>query len=191
MTHALTHALKPRHARFVAEYVKDFNGARAARAAGYSRKTARTIADQLLTKLDIAAAVARLQAKQLAKAELTAELFKEAVRRSVYAQAYGDIRRFFTRSGQLRRIVDLTADEAAQLAGFEVIIKNAAAGDGHTDTVHKIRLRGDAAHFTELAGKHLGLLMDRVELTGDAELIAAIQRGRELMQPKPEEGKPS
>lgn len=39
--------------RFCEEYIIDFNGTKAAIRAGYSAKTARTIANQLLTKLDI------------------------------------------------------------------------------------------------------------------------------------------
>ncbi len=45
--------LKPRELAFVLEYVKDFNGSRAATMAGYSPKTARIIASQILTKLNI------------------------------------------------------------------------------------------------------------------------------------------
>jgi phage terminase small subunit len=42
---------------FVNEYIKDHNGAQAAIRAGYSKKTARTIASQLLAKLDISDAI--------------------------------------------------------------------------------------------------------------------------------------
>ena len=174
-----TRALKPRHARFVAEYVIDLNATQAAKRAGYSRRTANEQGARLLANVSISAAIARLQAKQLAKTELTAELVKQAIRRSVYAQAHGDMRRFFTPSGRLRRIVDLTEDEAAQLAGFDVIIKNAAAGDGHTDTVHKIKLRGDAAHFTELAARHLGMLTDKLEVNVSEVEMAELDAGRQ------------
>ena len=55
------------------------------------------------------------------------------------------------------------------IAGFEVVIKNAAGGDGHTDTALKIRLT-DQAKFVELAMKHLGLLKERVEVEGKMTL---------------------
>jgi phage terminase small subunit len=45
---------------FVNEYVKDHNGAQAAIRAGYSKRTARTIASQLLAKLDISEAIKEL-----------------------------------------------------------------------------------------------------------------------------------
>jgi phage terminase small subunit len=43
--------------RFVEEYVIDFNASRAAISAGYSEKTARSIASELLTKPDIRSAI--------------------------------------------------------------------------------------------------------------------------------------
>ncbi len=49
-----------RHEIFAREYVKDLNGTRAAIAAGYSRKTARVTASQLLTKPNIQKLLAEL-----------------------------------------------------------------------------------------------------------------------------------
>lgn len=45
--------LKPKQEAFVNEYLIDMNGARAARAAGYSEKTAKQIANENLTKPDL------------------------------------------------------------------------------------------------------------------------------------------
>jgi len=45
--------LPVRQERFVAEFLTDMNGARAARAAGYSPHTARQIASEILTKPDV------------------------------------------------------------------------------------------------------------------------------------------
>ena len=50
-----------------------------------------------------------------------------------------------------------------EIAGFEVVIKNAAAGDGHTDRVLKVRLKDQAA-FVQTAMKHLGLLAESAPL---------------------------
>lgn len=59
-------ALTPKQLRWIDEYLVDFNGAAAAVRAGYSSKTARSIACELLTKPDIRAL---LQAKQGALAK--------------------------------------------------------------------------------------------------------------------------
>lgn len=52
--------LRPKQQAFVLEYVKDFNATRAAIAAGYSRKTARSTAHEILTKQYIKEAVRQL-----------------------------------------------------------------------------------------------------------------------------------
>jgi hypothetical protein len=65
------------------------------------------------------------------------------------------------------------------IAGFDVVVKNMAGGDGHTDTVIKVRLK-DQARFVELAMKHLGLLTERVELSGSLGLVARLQEARKL-----------
>jgi hypothetical protein len=69
----------------------------------------------------------------------------------------------------MRPIHTLSAEDAAMIASFEVLIKNAAGGYGHADTVLKIRLT-DQAKFVELAMKHLGLLKERVEVEGKMTL---------------------
>lgn len=59
---------------FVAEYLKDFNGIKAAVRAGYSRRTARSIASENLTKPDIQNALARAVDERYARAEGDATL---------------------------------------------------------------------------------------------------------------------
>lgn len=103
--------------------------------------------------------------KQLEAIGFTQALTIEAIRR----QVAGDIRALFTPEGNLRRIVDLTAEEASMIAGVEVVIKNAAAGDGHTDTVHKIKLK-DASRYVEMAAKHFGLLAEHVVHSGGVDI---------------------
>jgi hypothetical protein len=50
--------------------------------------------------------------------------------------AFVDRRGFFDEHHNLRPMRELTEDEAACIDGFEVIIKNAVAGDGEQDVVH-------------------------------------------------------
>ena len=61
---------------------------------------------------------------------------------------------------------------------LEVIIKNAKAGDGITDTVHKFKL-WDKVRALETLAKDFGLLKDRVELTDSGDLIAILHAGRQ------------
>ena len=116
--------------------------------------------------------------KQLAKAGLTAERTKEAIRRGVDAVALGDIRKMFDAKGNVRPITELDEAEAMLIGGFEVVIKNAAAGDGHTDTVLKIRLR-DLSTYVEMAAKQFALLTDAVKVDFEQSLLDRLDRGRQ------------
>ncbi len=64
----------PRHERFCREYVIDVsNQAKAAIRAGYSEKTAAQLASRLLTKANIIARVAELQAEAAERNEVTVD----------------------------------------------------------------------------------------------------------------------
>ena len=93
----------------------------------------------------------------------------------------GDVRKLFDARGRLRPISQLSAEDAAVIAGFEVIIKNAGGGDGHQDVIHKVRLT-DRARYVELAAKHFKLLTDKLEVNASVNLIERLQRARRRMQ---------
>lgn len=63
--------LTPKQARFAEEYVLDHNGAAAAVRAGYSARSAKQIATELLTKPDLRAAVAAQEALVAAEMAMT------------------------------------------------------------------------------------------------------------------------
>lgn len=158
--------LTPKQARFVAEYLIDLNATQAAIRAGYSPKTANRIASNLLSKVDIAQAVAEGKARQLEAAGLSAVRVLEEYRRL----AFIDLRTFFDEAGNMKAMGDLTAEQGSALAGLEVIIKNAEAGDGVTDRVHKFKV-WDKTRALESLAKHFGLLTDRVDHSGEVRII--------------------
>jgi len=121
-----------------------------------------------LRQPEIAAALAKGTARQLAKADLSAVMVLEAIRR----QIVGDVRRLFDEAGKLRPIAALSEDEAAMLAGFEVVRKNLTSGDGHQDTVAKVKLT-DRSRYVEMAAKHFKLLHEQIALEGDWDKFAA------------------
>ena len=153
--------LNAKQQRFVAEYLIDLNATQAAIRAGYSEKTAKVIGAENLTKPAIAEAVSAGKAKQLDSADLTAARVLEEYRRL----AFIDARSFWDEGGNLKPFSELTAEQGSALAGFEAIIKNAKAGDGVTDTIHKIRL-WDKTRALESLAKHFGLLTDKIEHSG-------------------------
>src|SRR3990167_1566552 len=100
-----------------------------------------------------------VKARILRDEALTVEATVEAIRRG---QNY-DIRRLFDAKGNIRPLHTLSEEEAWCIGGYEIIKKNAEAGDGHIDTVHKVKLI-DRGRYVELAAKHQGMLTDRIEV---------------------------
>jgi phage terminase small subunit len=157
--------LNPKQRRFVAEYLLDLNATEAAKRTGYAPNSAGVTASRLLSDAKISAAIAEGQAKQLNRADLTAARVLEELRRLAFA----DTRAFFDAAGNLKPIHELTPEQGSQLAGLEVIKKNAEAGDGHIDIVHKIKL-WDKTRSLEMLCKRFGLLTERLELNGALEV---------------------
>ena len=100
-----------------------------------------------------------IRARLLRDEELTVESTVEAIRRG---QQY-DIRRLLDKRGNFKPLQDLSEEEAWCIAGVEVIIKNAKAGDGHVDEVLKLKFI-DRGRYVELAAKHQGMLVERMEV---------------------------
>lgn len=150
--------LTDKQARFIAEYLVDLNAAAAARRAGYSAASADQQGYENLRKPEIAAAVAAGKARQLEQAELTGQMVIDRLR----LLGFQDIRKLFDATGNLVAIHQLSEASAATIGGIEVIIKNAKAGDGVTDLVHKIKII-DPVEPLALLAKRFGLLKDVVE----------------------------
>lgn len=153
--------LTPKQQRFVAEYLVDLNATQAAIRAGYSAKTAEQQGPRLLGNVEIASQVKAAQSAQLEKVGLTAEMVKERLR----ILGFQDIRKLFDVDGNLKPIHELDDEAAAMVAGVEVIKKNAAAGDGVIDTVHKVKVV-DPVKSLEMLAKHFGILTEKVEHSG-------------------------
>jgi hypothetical protein len=86
-------------------------------------------------------------------------------------------RRTIWQNGRLLPLEAWTVDQAACLEGLEVIVKNAQAGDGHTDTIHKVKL-ANKLHALEMLAKHFGLLVEKVEVSGEVTLLEKVARAR-------------
>lgn len=139
--------------RFVAEYLVDLNATQAAIRAGYSQHTAAFIGHENLTKPNIAALISARAATRLEKVDLTAERVLEEI--SLLARS--NTQDLFNQRGNLIPIHKLTREQAACISSLEIIKKNAEAGDGHIDIIHKVRL-WDKLKALEMAAKHLRLL---------------------------------
>ncbi len=154
-------ALNAKQARFVAEYLIDLNATEAAKRSGYSAHTAMQQGSRLLSHVEIAAAISTGKARQLETAGLSAVRVLEELRRL----AMVDMRSFFDEHGNMKAMKDLTPEQGSALASFEVIKKNAEAGDGVIDTIHKFKV-WDKTRALEMLGKHFGLLVEKLEHQG-------------------------
>lgn len=154
-------SLNPKQLRFCQEYIIDLNATKAAERAGYAQKTAYSQGQRLLKHVEVSGKIAELQVEVAEELKLSARDVLEQARRLAFA----DIRGYYRPDGTLKPLSELTPEQAAAVAGFEVIVKNAEAGDGHTDTVHKYKLV-DKWRPTEGLMKHFGLLTEKVEHSG-------------------------
>ena len=107
---------------------------------------------------------AKVRAREAGRAEALREEHITAKRMMLEAArvALAD-RTQMWQNGRLLPVEDWPVDLRQLLEGSETIIKNAEAGDGHTDTVHKVHLARKWPAIEALM-KHFGLISDRVEI---------------------------
>lgn len=161
---------------FVAEYLKDRNGTRAAVAAGYSEDSARSLASQLLTNVNIRAAVDKGLTKIANKLEISAE----KVLQELAKMAFVDARNFWNADGSLKAIVDLDENTAAALAGFETEEAYEHFGKGQakpTGVIKKIKIADKGINLERL-GRHLKLFTDKLEVSGMDQIAEQLAKAR-------------
>lgn len=156
--------LTPKQSTFVDEYLVDLNATQAAIRAGYSKKTARVIGAQNLTKLNIQVALKEAMDERARATGVTAE----SVLRQCRDLSFSDIRELFTKSGQLIPVHELSDAVAAAVQSVEVVVRATGEtdddGNREVEHVHKIRLVDKRASL-DMLFKHLGLYNDASTIT--------------------------
>ena len=140
--------MTPKQRRFVEEYLVDLNATAAAKRAGYSAKWASSRGFRLLRHPEVAAAVAKAQARRAARTRVSAD----RVVTELAKVAFGDPRRLLSWGPDgvvLRDSGELTEAEAALVS--EVSETRTAAGG-----TRKVKLHCKLTALNAL-GKHLGL----------------------------------
>lgn len=185
--------MTPREARFAAEYLIDLNGAAAAVRAGYSERSAKKIASELLQRPVVQAAV---QSGMLARTARTG-ITQDRVLQELARVAFFDPRRLLNDDGTPKPITELDDDTAAALIGMDVTEEWAGTGEGRqlVGITKKFKLPNKVEALA-LAMKHLGMLREKVEVSGpnggpipvarqlsDADLEAIITGARNARQP--------
>nr|DAF37691.1 MAG TPA: Terminase small subunit [Caudoviricetes sp.] len=150
--------------RFVDEWLIDFNGTQAAIRAGYSERSARSIAGRLLTKDNIQREISRRQKDLQRRTEVSQERVVKELARVAFADAT-DYVQVETRTVEkndgtelsyqtvtLTETAELSADQRAAIAG----IKQGANGV-------EVKLH-DKIKALELLGRHIGMFNDKLEV---------------------------
>lgn len=159
--------LRPKQKRFVAEYLIDLNATQAAIRAGYSAKSAETIGRQLLRKTTVSAALAEAQRQQHARLILTAD----EVREQNACIARLDPAEMFDANGALLPVAEMPRHVRCALRSLKVVRRNLAAGDGVVDETLEVQF-WDKGAAIEREYKHFGLLVDRVEVDVNVNVIS-------------------
>ncbi len=113
------------------------------------------------------------EAQALQEESITAErLLKEMA-----LHTFSNVRDLFDERGNLKPIQTLTREQAASIASLEVIKKNAEAGDGQTDIVHKVRVV-DKLKTLEMLARCLAMFKDKLDVTGSINVVDTLQSAR-------------
>lgn len=161
--------LTGREQRFVTEYPIDYNGTRAAVAAGYSQKGASAIACALLKKPHIQKALKKSHQEVMKRTGLT----KERILYELECLAFRNIKKFFDEDGFLLekgQINQLPDEVCACIDGWEQ--ESWWEGKGEDAVRHqkiKVKLVGKGP-MVELVLKHLGLLIEKKDVSGTVKL---------------------
>lgn len=186
--------LSTKEQAFVDEYLIDLCAAKAAVRAGYSVKTAKAIANQLMAKPHIAAAVADAVAKRAERTRIDADWLL----RRLVDEADADIADLYDEHGNLKPVREWPKVwRTGLITGIDVeeLFEGRGESREHIGRVRKVRY-SDRNRVLELIGKHVGVqaFRERVEHTGagggpityaklsDADIeakIAAYEQGKD------------
>jgi phage terminase small subunit len=159
--------LTPKQAIFVAEYLIDGNGRRAAAAAGFSKKGAHVISARLLRNVKVAAAIAEAHTRRAGKLEVTAERVLEELAKLAFYDP-GDSYDADGKRIPVARLGDIT--RAAVSSVEDVSIDS--PGQVRT-TTQKLKL-ADKGQNLERLGRYLKLFTDRFGHAGRVTLESLV-----------------
>ena len=165
-------SLTPKKLRFSAEYLVDLNATKAAMRAGFSKKTAYSQGQRLLKDVEIQCEIQRLANIRSERTEIT----QDRVLLEIARLAFSDPRNVFDEDGKLKPIQRLPVEVAASISSVEVVTKTCPGTDPvEVEYVSKIKF-WDKPKSVELAGKHLKLFTEKVEVSAPRPIELLITR---------------
>ena len=166
-------ALTLKQERFVAEFGKDLNATQAAKRAGYSVKTANKIGSENLAKPAVWAAIQQAHQQAITDAVMSGQEILEEL--TIIGRT--DVTVFHDAAGQPIPVSQWTPQMGRQVSKIEVVRKNVAAGDGHTDTVLKVSM-WDKHKALETLAKYRGIATTKIDLNVRLEDQKALEAAR-------------
>ena len=164
---------------FIAEYVIDRNGTRAAIAAGYAPASAAMQASRLLTTDKVSRAVKSHRQEVIAKVQQETGITLERTLKEIARIGFFDPRRMFKEDGQPKSIHELDDDTAAVIAGLDVVEEWQGQGQDRTLVGHVKKWKlADKKGALDMLMKHLGgYEVDNAQkIDGLTDLLAGIGR---------------
>lgn len=159
-----------RHEEFCQQYLVDLNITKATKRAKYSKKTARTIGSKLLTRIDIQDRIAELKKEREERTKVT----QDRVVRELALIGFSDLANYIDidpNTGAIRAkgFEEMPAEESRALQSIKEdrVIKEDAKGDKVT-VYDKVSFKThDKIRALEILARHLGMLVERHEVTGE------------------------
>lgn len=158
--------LTEKQKKFAEEYLLDFNGARAAREAGYSEKTADRIAYENLRKPEIIEYLNKLQEKKKEKFEIDEEKVMNELSAIAFSRItdYVQISKILSLRGTAETVVTFTA--TSQLNDLQI----AAISEIQQSDKGAIKIKlENKIEALRLIGKQIGMFKDKVDIDGKVE----------------------
>lgn len=156
--------MTPKQEQFVREYLIDLNATQAAIRAGYSTKTASAIGEENLRKPEIASAIAVAQTARAERTEITAD----RVLKELAKIGFADLRKAVVWRGPITEAAEVVVGNQVQLVASDQLDDDTAAAISEVSQTAqgiKIKLHDKQAALVNI-GKHLGMFVERRELSG-------------------------
>ena len=165
-------SLTGKQRRFVDEYLIDLNATQAAIRAGYSEKTAYSIGQQNLKKLEVAAAIQQAMNKRSQRTEITAD----RVLQELALIGFADMGTYLNLDSGTATLDWSDLPEGATKVISEItqeVYLEGRGDDAENVKRTKFKLHDKRAALVDL-GRHLKLFTDKTEVSADASLAALL-----------------
>jgi len=148
--------LSPKQERFRQEYLIDLNATQAAIRAGYSKKTARSIGQRLLTNVDIQKEIQKFMKKREKRTQIT----QDRVLEELYYLGFSNIQDYIKASTDgfivFKCMDEIPEEKARAIEAIKVCVKEG-----------KIEFKLHSKTKTiEMIGRHLGMFTDNLNVRG-------------------------